>query len=87
MNATVNAVAQNADDASSAANEARGEAGEGISVVQRAEKSMSKVAETVTILEEDMSQLGTDTESIGQVIGVINEIADQTNLLALNAAN
>ena len=86
MNATVGEVAGNADDASMAANEARGEAGEGITVVQRAERSMSRVAETVSILEGDMSRLGSDTDSIGQVIGVINEIADQTNLLALNAA-
>lgn len=86
MNATVAEVARNTDDASETANEARSEAVSGIVVVQRAEQSMSRVAETVSILEGDMSRLGSDTESIGQVIGVINEIADQTNLLALNAA-
>jgi methyl-accepting chemotaxis protein len=86
MNATVNEVARNADNASEAAFEAKEEAGDGISVVQRAELSMLKVAENVSSLEADMSKLGTDTNSIGQVIGVINEIADQTNLLALNAA-
>ncbi|WP_319759684.1 methyl-accepting chemotaxis protein [Maridesulfovibrio sp.] len=86
MNATVTEVARNAGNSSEAACEAKGEAGEGIIVVQRAEQSMFKVAENVSILEEDMSKLGADTNSIGHVIGVINEIADQTNLLALNAA-
>jgi methyl-accepting chemotaxis protein len=86
MNATVSEVARNADNSSKAASEAREEAGEGIIVVQRAEQSMLRVAENVSILEEDMSKLGSDTNSIGHVIGVINEIADQTNLLALNAA-
>ncbi len=86
MNATVIEVARNAGNSSEAACEAKGEAGEGITVVQRAEQSMLKVAANVSILEEDMSKLGSDTNSIGNVIGVINEIADQTNLLALNAA-
>jgi methyl-accepting chemotaxis protein len=86
MNATVSEVAQNAGDAAGTANGARKEAGDGITVVQRAAEAMSRMADTVSALEADMSRLGDDTESIGQVIGVINEIADQTNLLALNAA-
>jgi methyl-accepting chemotaxis protein len=86
MNATVNEVAMNVSDASNMAGEASTEASQGILVVQRAEKAMSEVAGTVSVLEEGMTRLGADTESIGQVISVINEIADQTNLLALNAA-
>ncbi|WP_027720149.1 methyl-accepting chemotaxis protein [Maridesulfovibrio zosterae] len=86
MNATVVEVAGNAGDSSIAASDARGEAVDGIVVVQRAEKSILNVAENVSVLEADMAKLGTDTDSIGHVIGVINEIADQTNLLALNAA-
>ncbi|MGE4193290.1 MAG: methyl-accepting chemotaxis protein [Pseudodesulfovibrio sp.] len=86
MNATVGEVAMNVDDASAMASEASAEASQGILVVQRAEESMSEVAGTVSVLEAGMARLGSDTESIGQVISVINEIADQTNLLALNAA-
>jgi methyl-accepting chemotaxis protein len=33
-----------------------------------------------------VSSLGQKSEKIGEIIGVINDIADQTNLLALNAA-
>ena len=86
MNATVNEVAMNVSDASGLASEANTEASQGIEVVRRAEKSMSEVAGTVSVLEEGMARLGEDTDSIGQVMSVINEIADQTNLLALNAA-
>ena len=35
---------------------------------------------------EAMQELGMKAESIGNVMGVISDIADQTNLLALNAA-
>ncbi|MDD3311410.1 HAMP domain-containing methyl-accepting chemotaxis protein [Pseudodesulfovibrio sp.] len=86
MTATVTEVAMNANDASNTASGASEEASQGIGVVQRTEKSMSEVGNTVAVLEEGMTRLGSDTESIGQVINVINEIADQTNLLALNAA-
>jgi len=37
-------------------------------------------------LRENMGELGKRAENIGQVLGVISDIADQTNLLALNAA-
>ena len=86
MNVTVNEVARNVSDASAMAGEASNEASLGIDVVQRTERSMTAVAGTVSVLKEGVARLGADTESIGQVISVINEIADQTNLLALNAA-
>jgi len=35
---------------------------------------------------EQISHVGEASREIGQIVGVINEIADQTNLLALNAA-
>lgn len=37
-------------------------------------------------LRTDMTELGSQAESTGEILGVINDIADQTNLLALNAA-
>ena len=39
-----------------------------------------------TIIRRDMGELGAQAKGIGQIMGVISDIADQTNLLALNAA-
>jgi methyl-accepting chemotaxis protein len=36
-------------------------------------------------VDETVARLGTEAESIGDVVGLINDIAEQTNLLALNA--
>ncbi len=86
MHLTAKEVAEKAEGVSCTANDARKEAGGGIEVVFRARDAMGMVSGTVSNLESDMISLGTEIESIGEVVGVINEIADQTNLLALNAA-
>jgi len=36
-------------------------------------------------LKEQVTDLSRESESIGEIMNVISEIADQTNLLALNA--
>ncbi|MFN9972490.1 MAG: methyl-accepting chemotaxis protein, partial [Phycisphaerae bacterium] len=47
---------------------------------------MKAIAEQVNESAASVAMLGKKSEQIGQIIGVINDIADQTNLLALNAA-
>lgn len=47
---------------------------------------MEKIKETVYETAIKIEQLGVNSREIGEIIGVINDIADQTNLLALNAA-
>lgn len=86
MHVTVKDVASNAEGVSATADNARNEAVGGIEVVLRSQDAMGRVSNTVLNLETDMVELGSEIESIGEVVGVINEIADQTNLLALNAA-
>ncbi|WP_353116549.1 methyl-accepting chemotaxis protein [Nitratidesulfovibrio sp.] len=86
MTSTVNAVARNAGDAATQADTARQKAVAGRDVVNRAVSSIAAVHGHTTGLREVMGDLGTRAESIGQVMGVITDIADQTNLLALNAA-
>jgi methyl-accepting chemotaxis protein len=48
--------------------------------------SIVGVRDQAANLQRDMAALGRDSQSIGEVLGVIADIADQTNLLALNAA-
>ena len=86
MNATVLEIARNAGEAAAIAGNTRENAQTGAAVVQKAGDSMAKVDGIATALKADMASLGQEAQSIGQVVGVINDIADQTNLLALNAA-
>ncbi len=86
MNATILEIADNAGAAARIAGETRDEAATGAEVVRGAAASMARVNGIAAALKTDMSSLGQEAQSIGQVVGVINDIADQTNLLALNAA-
>jgi len=47
---------------------------------------MKKIALVVKQSAETVQELGRSSDQIGEIIGVIDDIADQTNLLALNAA-
>ena len=86
MNATVVEVSKNSAQAADFAGNARVKAVEGADIVERAVKSIVAVQQKSLDLKQDMSLLGEKAESIGQILGVISDIADQTNLLALNAA-
>ena len=86
MNATVLEVARNAQQAADVSSNARKQAIEGSQIVNEAVKGINTVHTQSQALKQDMDALGKQAESIGQVMGVIADIADQTNLLALNAA-
>ena len=86
MNATVLEVARNAQQAADISHQARQQALEGSQIVNDAVKSIKAVHSQSVSIKEDMDALGKQAEGIGQIMGVIADIADQTNLLALNAA-
>jgi methyl-accepting chemotaxis protein len=86
MNAAVKEVAENAEHASHAANEAVSSATAGREVVRHTREAMNRISDSVKMASQDISTLGEITESIGAVVGIIQDIAGQTNLLALNAA-
>ncbi len=86
MNATVLEVARNASDASANADEAKIKAGEGGQLVDKVVEAIAQVDARSSELKESMDALGRQTDSIGAIMQVIEDIADQTNLLALNAA-
>ncbi len=86
MNATVLEVAQNATGAAEKGSDTRDKAEEGARVVEGAIRTLQAVWEHSETLRRNMAQLGSQTQSIGTIMTVIDDIADQTNLLALNAA-
>mgnify|MGYP005841586567 CR=1 FL=1 len=49
-------------------------------------EDISRQQEKVTEVVNNIQELGTATENIGNIVVSISDIADQTNLLALNAA-
>lgn len=86
MNAAVKDVAEHAERASYAAGEAVSSASEGRNVVTQTQVAMNRISESVKTASADIALLGQETESIGEVVQIIQDIAGQTNLLALNAA-
>ena len=79
-------VARNADDAANFAARTREQAQSGANVVHDAIKGFSSISDETDAIGAQMRELSVRTEGIGEILGVINDIADQTNLLALNAA-
>lgn len=59
---------------------------EGSQMIEESLSSVKAVHQKASHLQEQISQLDKQAESINQVMVVISDIADQTNLLALNAA-
>ncbi|NOX19299.1 MAG: HAMP domain-containing protein [Chlorobi bacterium] len=54
--------------------------------VRQTVEEMNRIANIIINAAETVKDLGARSEKIGEIVGVINDIADQTNLLALNAA-
>jgi methyl-accepting chemotaxis protein len=54
--------------------------------VTNAIEGMERVKSQVQSIAESMLQLGENSQKIGGIVEIIDEISDQTNLLALNAA-
>jgi methyl-accepting chemotaxis protein/hemerythrin len=86
MNEAILEIARNTGSAAESAERSKGNAQAGAKGVREAVASIGRVKERILALKETMTTLGNQAEGIGQVLGVISDIADQTNLLALNAA-
>jgi methyl-accepting chemotaxis protein len=86
MTTTIMENSRNANAAAETAKEARRSAEQGGTVVTESIEGMRRIAEVVNRSAETVKQLGRSSDQIGEIIGVIDDIADQTNLLALNAA-
>ena len=86
MAAAASEVSSHAQDAASLAHKADEAAVHGLKSMQKAQVSLERLAGQITSSMAIVNQLETDTNNIGEVVGVIRSISEQTNLLALNAA-
>ncbi|MCC7145350.1 MAG: methyl-accepting chemotaxis protein [Phycisphaeraceae bacterium] len=86
MAQSVTEVAQKSQQATGGAAKAGESAAQGSQVVAQTIQDMGAINQAVAASAQSVTELGARGQQIGQVIGVINDIADQTNLLALNAA-
>ena len=79
-------IAKNANAISDSAKDMVNTAENGSVIVSRSVTEVKEIEKTVNKSSEFVKDLGDQSEKIGEIILVINDIADQTNLLALNAA-
>ena len=86
MAVSITHVADSSTSAKTIAQESLANADQGGEVIEQATHEMADMAQTVQGSSRSMEALNQRTDEIGNIVGVIKEIADQTNLLALNAA-
>lgn len=75
----------NAQAATEGARVASDTAQNGAKMVQRTIDGMQRIKQIGATAGQEISQLGTRSQEIGNIVAVIEDIAAQTNLLALNA--
>jgi methyl-accepting chemotaxis protein len=86
ISATLNDVALTTGRASGLSQQVDASANDGQKVVGETADSMAQIKAGVDDTLKVMHRLGISSEQIGEIIGLIEDVADQTNLLALNAA-
>ena len=79
-------VSQDADNSADVAHKSMEIAQNGAQVVRNTIGSMENIRETIQDTSKRIKRLGESSQEIGDIVGLITEIADQTNILALNAA-
>ncbi|CAG7646177.1 methyl-accepting chemotaxis protein [Paenibacillus allorhizosphaerae] len=86
MAAGIQRIAESSSTVSEAAIVASTRAENGNTLVQSAIGQIDSIHQTVQLAAQIVHTLGQRSSEIGQIVGMISEIANQTNLLALNAS-
>ena len=86
MSATIVESSKNAGEATDASRASADTATQGGQIVNDTIQGMQRIASVVRESADSIGKLAHSADQIGEIIGVIDDIADQTNLLALNAA-
>jgi methyl-accepting chemotaxis protein len=86
MSSAIAEVAHNANNAASAAENARKQAQDGHHVVDATVHAIRSVSSDVGDAADVIKKLAEDSARVGSILDAVRGIAEQTNLLALNAA-
>ncbi len=86
MVSTVEEVSRNAQQASVFASNAYEQARSGADITNQTSDVMGTLGNDIKSVSQTIEELRVETVNVGDVLGVIRDIAEQTNLLALNAA-
>lgn len=86
MAVSIDQVSSNAAESASVADRSVEIAYNGAEVVQRTIDGMNTIRDQIQETSKRIKRLGESSQEIGDIVGLINDIADQTNILALNAA-
>jgi methyl-accepting chemotaxis protein len=86
MSKTSSEIAQNCSMAVRSSEQANVSVNNGEAVIRETIAVMNRINDRVRESSEVIKSLGVRSDQIGQIVGLINDVADQTNLLALNAA-
>jgi twitching motility protein PilJ len=86
MAESMSTVSEDADNSVQVAQQSVDMAQKGAQVVRDSIGSMENIRETIQETSKRIKRLGESSQEIGDIVGLITEIADQTNILALNAA-
>lgn len=86
VSTAISDVAKAAQAAASGSQEASEAANSGKEMVDKTVEGMGRIRTAVEAASVQIADLGTQSDEIGKIVAVIDDIAAQTNLLALNAA-
>ena len=86
MAVSIDQVSTNASESSAVAERSVAIANKGNQVVHNTIIGMDSIREQIQDTAKRIKRLGESSQEIGDIVGLINDIADQTNILALNAA-
>ena len=86
LSGSVLEVSRSASTAAQNSEESRLKVEAGVRLAEESGGAMQELHTLTEQLTQNIHKLGEQSDSIGKIMNVINDIADQTNLLALNAA-